>query len=92
MLRTLVLGFGSAMLLAGLLMLRFGAAGTPLILSGALFVLGVLLERWRYRKRASPPGTHWQPTGERFADPHSGKEITVLYDPASGERRYAGDE
>lgn len=54
---------------------------------GGFLALGIVFERWRYKK-SEPPDARWQPTGERFTDPASGKDMEVLYDPASGERRY----
>jgi hypothetical protein len=47
-----------------------------------------LFER-RYRRRKQvPPDGRWQATGERFADPTTGKDVEVFYDPHSGERHY----
>jgi hypothetical protein len=72
-------------------------AGAPfplvmwLTLVGAALVGGILFERGRY-KPATPahPGPGWIVTDERFVDPESGEEVTVYYQPASGERRYVG--
>ncbi|HEX8726339.1 MAG TPA: hypothetical protein VF737_13210 [Gemmatimonadaceae bacterium] len=33
-------------------------------------------------------GANWQPTGERFVDPASGKLVDVYFDPETGEREY----
>jgi hypothetical protein len=91
LLRTVLLVVSSAMLLAGVWMLIVGpkAAGIELLVIGLLFLLGTLFERWRYRPSA-PAGARWEPTGERFEDPHTGKVVDVLYDPRTGQRRYSG--
>jgi len=55
----------------------------------AVLLVGLLIERWRYKKlTAVPPGTDWQRTDERFVDPETGKLVTVYFQPATGERRY----
>jgi len=33
-------------------------------------------------------GAGWEATGERFIDPETGKQVTVYYDPKSGQRQY----
>lgn len=53
-----------------------------------LVFCGVVFERWRYRKGPGPRDARWQRTDERFADPITGEEMEVQYDPQSGERRY----
>jgi hypothetical protein len=55
---------------------------------GGIVALGILFERWRYRKPEAPTDARWQPTDERFIDPATGRNVEVFYDPASGERRY----
>jgi len=62
--------------------------GIYLLIVAAAVCLGTLFERWRYRQEEARPDAHWQRTGERFEDPHTGKPIEVFYDPGSGERRY----
>ena len=60
-----------------------------LALAGLVLVGGIEFERWRYKRlREDPPDGHWIATDERFIDPESGQRVAVLYDPASGERRY----
>ncbi len=90
MLRRIVLG--SALLLAAvglwLLSRHLWVPGLQMLIVAALVFTGTAFERWRYRKGAAPPGAHWQHTGEKFADPISGEELEVEYDPVSGERRY----
>ncbi|MDR3629946.1 MAG: hypothetical protein P4L42_06390 [Desulfocapsaceae bacterium] len=57
------------------------------IIGGAIVVICVLGERWRYRRHIAA-GRRWQPTGECFEDPETGLIVRVLYDPESGERLY----
>ena len=64
------------------------APGLQVLVIAALVFLGTAFESWRYRKGPAPPGAQWQHTGEKFADPVSGEEMEVQYDPVSGERRY----
>lgn len=83
--------------LAGLCALAALALAVLCILPGAvllagwavLLVVGLAIERWRYKRlAATPPGPDWQQTDERFIDPETGKLVTVYYHPATGERRY----
>jgi hypothetical protein len=91
-LRTLLLVVAGAIALTGMLLLMRGLPGGAQALGlGVVIVLGTLFERWRYRPRHSRPGTRWEPTGERFEDPETGKTVHVFYDPGSGERRYVND-
>jgi hypothetical protein len=89
MLRTVVLvlaglvaGIGAALLLAGVTL-----PGIQALVVGGVIVVAILFER-RYRNDSRSPDGRWQPTGERFADPTTGKDVEVFYDPKSGERRY----
>lgn len=94
MLRTGLLWIGGAALFAAAVA-AFAGAPFPLVLwltvIGAALVGGILIERSRY-KPAAPghPGAGWVATDERFVDPESGREVTVYYQPSSGERRYVG--
>ena len=90
MLRKLVVVFAVLLMLGGLWLTACGIRGPGLYALGfgILTILGTLFERWRYRKYEPAPGGGWQATGERFADPTTGKDIEVFYDPVSGERRY----
>jgi hypothetical protein len=90
MLRTSLLVFAVALALAGAILLIRGLPG-PGAYSlglGVLIVVGTAFERWRYRPNDGRPGAGWEPTGERFEDPQSGRTVQVFYDPRSGERRY----
>jgi hypothetical protein len=90
MLRTTVLviagvltALGAALVLAGVVL-----PGIQALVLGGLVLVGTLFER-RYRRRKQiPPDDRWQATGERFADPTTGKDVEVFYDPHSGERHY----
>ena len=37
------------------------------------------------------PGRNWRATPERFVDPETGRLVSVFFDSATGERRYAAD-
>lgn len=92
MLRTSLLVCAGALALVGVLLLARGLPGGAQALGlGGLIVLGIVFERWRYRSNGARPGAGWEPTGERFEDPHTGKTMQVFYDPRSGERRYVRD-
>lgn len=90
MLRALLLVFAGALALTGVILLVRGqlAAGANVLGMGGLIILGTAFERWRYHPKNGQPGAGWEPTGERFEDPHTGKTVQVFYDPKSGERRY----
>lgn len=89
MLRTALLTVAALMCAIGAACVLTGhAQAWPATIWGAVLLLAVLFERWRYRKEPSTHKGSWQSTGERFIDPESGEPIEVQYDPASGERRY----
>lgn len=90
MLRTAVLIFGCLVLALGAYLCTKGVASGAIqvLVGGAILVLGTLFERWRYNNRNASFDGDWQSTGERFVDPATGKDMEVLYDPRSGERRY----
>ena len=93
MLRAALLVGAGAVALAGAVLLFAGlrAPGAYALGLGVIIVLGTVFERWRYRTNEVRPGARWEPTGERFEDPQTGKTVQVLYDPQSGERRYMSD-
>jgi hypothetical protein len=82
-LATLLAGIGVYLLLKGIT-----GPGVQALGVGIVIVLGTLFERWRYSHSDGRLDARWQATGERFADPITGKDVEVFYDPASGERRY----
>lgn len=87
MLRSGLLIVGLALTGIGLVLLTVGV-GWQVLALGAIVVIAVLCERWRYRSIENPLSGRWQRTGERFEDPETGQTVEVLYDPDSGERRY----
>lgn len=92
MLRTLLLVVALAVGVIGLgARLAGHRDATPFALWGCLIAAAVLVERWRYRSRATPPGGDWQQTEERVVDPESGRTMRVFYNPGTGERRYEHD-
>lgn len=93
MLRTALVLCAGVLALAGVLLLIHGQSGPGAYALGlgGVIVLGTVFERWRYRPNGARPGAGWQPTGERFQDPQTGKTVQVFYDPRSGERRYVSE-
>ena len=90
MLRRMVLAVA---LLAGALGLwlisrHVWSPGLQVLVIAVVVFLGTAFESWRYRKGPAPHGARWQQTDEKFADPVTGEEMEVEYDPVSGERRY----
>jgi hypothetical protein len=91
-LRAILLVLGVLAIVAALIVAVMGGpvpAVAWLAIIGAMLFVGIVFERDRY-KPATPdhPGPGWVATDERFVDPDSGKEVTVYYQPSSGERRY----
>ena len=84
--------------LGGLLLLGAGIAAftglfvmllPQLLFGGMLLVVGLAIERWRYKPLLrTGPDPSWMDTGERFADPGSGQLTAVYFDPQGGERHY----
>ena len=88
--RPALVATGAGMIALGLLPRLAGCTAIwPLLVLGLLLILGVLVERWRYRPiEEGRPGPGWIATGERFVDPETGRLVTVFYQPRTGERRY----
>lgn len=59
-----------------------------LAVNGLILVSAMFLERKRYRQRVDRTRGHWQPTGERFVDPTTGRLMEVFDNTATGERDY----
>lgn len=60
-----------------------------LIVGGLLLVVGLAIERWRYKPLLrGGPDPRWKDTGERFVDPGSGQLTAVYFDAQRGERHY----
>lgn len=95
MLRAAVLLFATALTVIGVVLFIEGVT-VPGIQAGGigiLLILGTLFERWRYIQSDEGRGNEasdkrWKSTGERVTDPTTGKIVEVMYDPATGERRY----
>lgn len=90
MLRIFVAAIGLLYLVAAVATVHFALPKLLtiyLILNGLLILVGLLVERGRYRLQRRGTG-HGQRTGERFVDPTTGHLIEVRYDPYSGERDY----
>jgi hypothetical protein len=92
MLRIGLFLLGLAALVAGLVFLVRGGA-LPVVIwlfgLGLILTLGVAYERVRYKSLAAHrPGPGWEKTEERFIDPATGKQVTVYFRAADGERMY----
>ena len=79
----------------------------PAFVAGAVILVGVVMERLRYRSEAAEragappgpgggeaggPGGAFQRTDEVFIDPTTGRRMRVLLDAATGERRYLAED
>ena len=88
MLRAILILIGLVLLGCGLFAMRFwGLAGFPPLAAGVVLLLGTIFEG-RYRPRVRSGADGWEPTGERFIDPGTGKLVDVVYNPKTGEREY----
>jgi len=94
MLRRVVQLLALALAVTGALLLFVAGvpAGLPALGFGLIVLLAVTFERWRKHSPPEPVGPHWQPTGERFEDPGTGKTVQVHYNRETGERRYQSTE
>ena len=88
--RTALIAFAVILTCVGIGLLIFGvsAPGWQALGSGAILLIGILFERWRYRRIEPPISGRWQRTDERFIDPSSGEPVEVMFDPRTGERHY----
>ena len=64
----------------------------PTAIWGALLLIAVLFERWRYEQSGGANVGNWDKTEERFIDPETGKLKQVLYQESTGERRYVDSD
>lgn len=89
MLRSGVLLTGGVALLCGAIALfAHTSPGLVFVFWGALIVLSILYERFRYKPlEGVAPGPGWTKTPERFIDDETGEPVTVWIN-ASGERKY----
>ena len=90
MLRNALVAIGVLLILAGIVnvLAGFGPPSLPLFVIGAILVICVVYEPWRYKEIVSRPKAGWRPTGERFVDPETGRLTEVHYDAATGQRHY----
>lgn len=93
MLSTLAMLLGGLLVVAGTVIALFGGLFVifvpQLIIGGLFLIIGLAIERWRYKSIAhAAPDPRWKDTGERFVDPETGVLTAVYFDAASGERHY----
>lgn len=92
MLAIVLYGLGAALLVgAGVAALTgLSVVLVPqLLLAGVLLVVGLAIERWRYKPLVDAgPDPAWTDTGERFVDPSSGRLTAVYFDPRDATRHY----
>ena len=89
--RALALAFAGLLIAGGVVGLMFGVPSFAPLVVGAILLVGVLWERWRYKRLEASPAAGFEPTGERFLDPTSREPVRVYANPATGERRYVRD-
>jgi hypothetical protein len=91
-LRTALVAVSGGLLFDAMLLASLGCTlGTVLhfAVPGSILLFALLVEHWQYKPLSTArPGGDWVPTDERFADPASGRLVTVFYNPSTGERRY----
>jgi hypothetical protein len=90
-LRAALYAIGGLAIAGAVVLALFGCGPAAIGLAGwaLVLVVGLLIERWRYKPLTErPPGPDWTATDERFVDPETGKVVTVYFHAASGERRY----
>jgi hypothetical protein len=100
--RVVIGTIGALLLIGGLAVAVFGGpvaffAVFCMIVSGAVLLIGVVIEVSRYRPgpgggEAGLPGPPFARTDEIFVDPTSGHRMRVYIDAATGDRRYVADD
>jgi hypothetical protein len=89
--RWIVIGIAALYLAIAAILLVLGQ-GTLFVVWSAfqacVLIAALLFERWRYRPSINRRSGRWQPTGERFVDPATGRVTEVFYNPDTGERDY----
>jgi hypothetical protein len=90
MLRKVLIVLGLLLLVAaGYLVAQHQYIFLPhVLILGLMLTAGIVWERWQYKKPLTRPDPRWQPTGERFVDPQSGRTLAVYFDPTSGDSHY----
>jgi hypothetical protein len=96
MLRAVLIAVAAAgfLIAVGLIAFKGAVPGVgALVFWCAVVLIGLLIERRRYKKILSaPPGPDWTPTGERFIDTASGKAVAVYFHAPTGKRAYVAAE
>ncbi|HEY7356976.1 MAG TPA: hypothetical protein VH590_10940 [Ktedonobacterales bacterium] len=96
MLRRFLIVFGVLALIVAALLLFVAQAPLAVVFdlafSGVVIVGAILFERRGYRPNVDRTRGKWQPTGERFVDPTTGKLMEVRFNPDTGERDYVERE
>lgn len=92
MLRKIISGLAIAMVAFTLVLTMQERAAWPTLAASLLFAMGTVWER-RYHaaQQGFPPSDRFNPTGERFVDPETGRVTSAWVDPATGERRYVDE-
>lgn len=91
MLRRVLIAYGVLCLIVAAILFAVHATIVLVVylaVNGLLIVGGILFERRGYRSRTNRTHGKWQPTGERFMDPTTGRVVEVYYNPQTGERDY----
>ena len=93
MLRSCTIAIAGIALVCGVAALVAGIPpGFVLAFWGAIVVLSILYERFRYKPlETASPGPGWTRTTERFIDDETGAPVTVWLDARTGERKYVKD-
>lgn len=89
MLRSWTIGIAAIVLVCGAAALLGGVPpGWVFVFWGAVVVLSIVYERFRYKPvEQTPPAGSWRRTTERFLDDESGEPVTVWVND-SGDRKY----
>ena len=91
MLQRVLIAYGVLCLIGAIILLAAHVTTALVIylaINGLIITGGILFERSGYRSNADRTQGNWQPTGERFNDPTSGKIVEVYYNQQTGERDY----
>lgn len=82
--------FAIGLIVVGLLPLLDGQALIGPTVWGAILLVALLIERWRYvaPTELTTASQGWQLTDEKFVDPETGTVMQVAYHAESGARRY----
>ena len=90
MLRKAVIVLGVGLLIAGAASALAGVAPLTVffVVNGLVLTLGVVYERWHYKRLAERVQPDWEASGERFVDPETGRLTEVYYDKRDQTRHY----